>query len=59
MGDWRKSSYSNANGGRDREELADQDGAIVVRDTKNRAGATLSVDADAWLIFTAAIRQTA
>jgi Domain of unknown function (DUF397) len=57
MGDWRKSSYSNANGG-DCIEIADEDGAILVRDTKNRAGAMLSVDADAWERFTAAIRQT-
>jgi hypothetical protein len=46
MGDWRKSSYSNANGG-DCVEVADKAGAILVRDTKNRAGTTLSVDADA------------
>ena len=58
MGDWRKSSYSNANGG-DCVEVADKAGAILVRDTKNRTGTTLSVDADAWRRFTAAIRQTA
>jgi hypothetical protein len=58
MGDWRKSSYSNANGG-DCVEVADHADAILVRDTKNRAGTMLSVDADAWERFTAAIRQTA
>jgi len=58
MGDWRKSNYSNANGG-DRVEVADKAGAILVRDTKNRAGVMLSVDAGAWERFTAAIRQTA
>ena len=44
MGDWRKSGF-HANGG-DCVEVAA--GSILVRDTQNRAGATLSVDADAW-----------
>jgi hypothetical protein len=58
MGDWRKSSYSNANGG-DCVEVADKADAILVRDTKNPAGAMLCVDAETWERFTAAIRQTA
>jgi hypothetical protein len=58
MGDWRKSSYSNANGG-DCIEVADKAGAIQVRDTKNRTGAMLRVDAEAWERFTAAIREAA
>jgi len=58
MGEWRKSSYSNANGG-DCIEVADKAGAILVRDTKNRTGAMLRVDAEAWERFTDTIRQTA
>jgi Domain of unknown function (DUF397) len=53
--DWRKSSYSNANGG-SCVETATGDGAILVRDTTNRAGFTLSVPAGAWTTFTASLR---
>ena len=35
MGDWRKSTYSSANGG-DCVEAASTDGVILVRDTANR-----------------------
>jgi hypothetical protein len=39
--------------------VADKAGAIQVRDTKNRTGAMLRVDAEAWERFTAAIREAA
>jgi hypothetical protein len=53
--DWRKSSYSGANGG-SCIETATVDGAILVRDTTNRDGVTLSIPPDAWQRFTCALR---
>jgi hypothetical protein len=53
--DWRKSSYSGANGG-NCVETANGDGVIVVRDTTNREGVTLGVPAAAWARFTASLR---
>jgi hypothetical protein len=51
---WRKSSYSG-NGGQDCVEVAG-DGAVLVRDTKDRDGVTLSVPAGAWAEFTVSLR---
>lgn len=51
MDPWRKSTYSNANGG-DCVEVA-RDGAVLVRDTKDRDGGTLSVPAETWRAFLA------
>lgn len=53
--DWRKSTYSDANGG-SCVETASGDGAVQVRDTTNRAGVTLNVPAAAWARFTASLR---
>jgi hypothetical protein len=53
--DWRKSSYSNAQGG-SCVETATGDGVILVRDTTNRDGGTLNVPAGAWARFTASLR---
>ncbi len=47
---WRKSSYSG-NGGGDCVEVGAADGAIVVRDTKDRAGAVLRFPAGKWRRF--------
>ncbi len=55
MNDWRKSSYSNDNGG-GCVETASRDGVILVRDTTDRGGATLSVPAAAWQRFTGALK---
>ena len=55
MGDWRKSTYSSANGGQC-VEAASAGGAIQVRDTADRDGATLSVPAAAWQRFTDALK---
>lgn len=52
---WRKPSYSGGQGG-DCVEVADTTGRVLVRDTKNRDGGTLSVPADAWRKFTAALK---
>lgn len=54
MGNWRKSTYSNANGGACIEVASDDN--VLVRDTTNRDGFTLSVSAGAWLTFTSAIK---
>ena len=53
--DWRKSSYSDANGGACIETATGSD-MIMVRDTANRDGFTLTVSADAWSTFTNALK---
>jgi hypothetical protein len=52
--DWRKSSFSNANGGAC-VEVASADG-VMIRDTTNRDGVALSVPAAAWQTFLDALR---
>jgi hypothetical protein len=49
--DWRKSSYSGANGSC--VETASGNGEILVRDTTNRDGGTLVFGAAVWKRFTA------
>jgi len=44
---WRKSTYSDGNGG-ECVETASNEGAILVRDTADRSGITLTVTAKAW-----------
>lgn len=44
---WRKSSYSSANGG-DCAEVADLDRSIAVRDSKDPDGPRLTVERRAW-----------
>ena len=51
---WRKSSYSGGNGG-GCVEVASTPGAVLVRDTTNRAGAVLAVPAAAWQRFTSSL----
>jgi len=53
--DWRKSSYSRANGGQC-VEVASGDG-VMVRDTTNRDGATLEFPAGTWAAFVARLRS--
>jgi hypothetical protein len=53
MGDWRKSSYSDANGGACVEVASDD--VIMVRDTTDRDGFTLSVPPSAWARFLATL----
>ena len=55
MDGWRKSTYSDGNGG-SCVETASADGVILVRDTTDRGGATLSVPAATWKQFTAALK---
>jgi hypothetical protein len=46
IGNWRKSTYSSGNGG-ECVELASGQDAVLVRDTTDRGGFTLSVPATA------------
>ena len=55
MGEWRKSSYSSANGA-DCVETASGGSVILVRDTTNRDGRTLAFTAKAWQEFTRRLR---
>jgi hypothetical protein len=55
MDGWRKSSYSDANGGQCLE-TATASGVVLVRDTTDRNGTTLSVPAAAWQRFTGALK---
>jgi hypothetical protein len=52
---WRKSSYSGTSGN-NCVEMASGVGVILVRDTTDRDGLTLSVPASAWAKFTDSLR---
>ena len=54
MCDWRKSSYSDGNGGACVETATGND-MILIRDTTDRDGVTLSIPAGAWQRFTASL----
>jgi hypothetical protein len=51
---WRTSTYSGGEGG-ECVEVASA-GAVLVRDTTDRAGITLSVPASAWRAFISRVR---
>jgi hypothetical protein len=53
---WRTSSYSGSNGGQCVEAAAP--GRVLVRDTKDRAGAVLAFTPDAWRTFAAGIKNS-
>jgi hypothetical protein len=53
--DWRKSTYSDSNGGNCLETATGSD-VILVRDTTNRDGVMLSVPAETWRAFTNSLR---
>jgi hypothetical protein len=53
---WFTSSYSSGNGACV-EAARLPEGGMAVRDTKNRAGAVLSFNADAWCAFLVDVRQ--
>jgi hypothetical protein len=55
VSDWRKSSYSNDNGGTC-VEAATSPGVVLVRDTTNRTAATLAFTPQAWEQFTTSLR---
>ena len=54
-GNWRKSTYSDANGG-NCVEAASGSGVILVRDTTDRGGVTLNLPATAWTAFLGPMR---
>jgi hypothetical protein len=56
MEGWRKSSYSDGNGG-NCVETASGAGAILVRDTANRDGGTLKFSTEAWEAFAASLKR--
>ena len=56
MDGWRKSSYSDGNGGQC-VEAASGDGVVLVRDTTNRDGGTLAFTADAWRAFMTDVKR--
>ena len=57
MGDWRKSSYSDGNGGAC-VETASTNGVILVRDITNRDDCTLAFTADVWQAFMGTIKRS-
>jgi len=54
--DWRKSSFSSANGGACVEVASGDE--IYVRDTTNRNGGAVSFTADAWGAFVTGIKHS-
>ena len=54
--DWRKSSYSGANGG-SCVEVAGAARVVLVRDTKDRDGRTLAFSAQAWRAFAEKLKR--
>ena len=52
---WRKSSYSDGDGGNCVEVLDDVPGVVPVRDSKVQDGPVLIVPAAAWSVFVAGI----
>ena len=55
--DWRKSSYSSANGGNCVEVASNLPGAVAVRDSKDPHGPALIFTPDEWEAFTAGVRR--
>jgi Domain of unknown function (DUF397) len=54
---WRKASYSTNNGGACVEAGVVEAGRVLVRDTTDRDGGTLSFTTAAWRAFAAALKQ--
>ncbi|MFE2888725.1 DUF397 domain-containing protein [Streptomyces sp. NPDC059272] len=55
---WRKSSYSNSDGGQCLEVADNAPAPVVpVRDSKNPEGPTLILHAPAWAAFVTAVRH--
>lgn len=51
---WRVATYTGGNG--NCVEVADTTRVVLVRDTKDRGGAVLSISAEAWQRFTDALK---
>ncbi|MER5454250.1 DUF397 domain-containing protein [Micromonospora sp. NPDC002389] len=54
---WRKSSYSGANGGSCVEVADNLPGVVLVRDTKDRDGGTLHFSPSNWKGFVSLAKQ--
>lgn len=54
---WRRSSYSNANGGNCVEVTEDFPGVVPVRDSKTPNGPALVVTAASWTAFVTALKD--
>jgi hypothetical protein len=52
---WRKASYSGSGGG-NCVEVASSESVLLVRDTTDRDGSTLTFSVEAWGRFTASLR---
>jgi hypothetical protein len=55
---WRKSSYSNQEGGNCVEVADHASGAVPVRDSKDIARGTLRVSAASWASLTSSLKAT-
>jgi Domain of unknown function (DUF397) len=55
VNDWRKSSYSDGQGG-DCVETASGNGVVLVRDTTDRDGGTLAFSAETWQTFVTGLK---
>ncbi len=53
---WRKSTYSNNQGGECIEIADDTNGLVPVRDSKDPQGPALVFTADAWTAFISAVK---
>lgn len=53
---WRKSSYSNGNGGACVEVARNLPGAVAVRDSKDPDGPKLIFAADQWVAFAGGVK---
>ena len=54
--EWRKSSYSNGNGGACVEVARNVPGAVAVRDSKDPEGPKLAFAPAQWRVFTAYVK---
>jgi len=54
--EWRKSSFSNANGGACVEVARNLPGVVAVRDSKDPAGPALIVEPGDWAAFTSGVK---
>ncbi|MER0480426.1 DUF397 domain-containing protein [Streptomyces sp. Edi2] len=55
---WRKSSYTNGDGGDCVEVVDDLPGIVPVRDSKDPHGPAIVFPATAWSTFVAAVKST-
>ncbi|MCF6524838.1 DUF397 domain-containing protein [Streptomyces sp. JJ36] len=55
--DWRKSSYSNGDGGDCLEVSDDLPEVVPVRDSKRAEGPVLTFSAEAWTAFVETVRE--